>query len=534
MPTLKESNKNIDIEKQINTIVNSELPEAELTDLGYSKSEINNFKTAYANSLRDEYNKSGSISNAINSVNSSDYTVYTSSSDISKPQSASLRDYGILGVPHQFLPETDNRINNGDWRGREYKETILDRAPIVFFVPGKPKFMEVAGVADDVAGAAFQKLLNLDSVEEQNEMLEAAMERNKSEMYYYSFENDFETFCDYVNTLVQYTAAKMGLEGYLAYDLRSKRNNEKGFFESLYGDLSGDTDNFAFYVDSSSSYDESGSNVTGDSQLAGSVKSAGQVKREIDFLFGGNSKASTKDLQANVDSYAEEVKSMFGNLEDGTISRIINRMTGTFSTVMTGANILFPEIWQDSSFRKNYSIKIKLMSPYGTPKAIMDNIYIPFFCLLALGVPRQSGKQGYTTPFIIQMFSKGWFNCDLGMVESIDIQKGGSDGNQWSADNLPLEMDITLNVKDLYPTMMMTSKMSSGTAFMNNTGLISYLNVMAGVQINEINIAGNLEAAVSSIIGGALNYPARVYNSVTHKFSNNLRNRLQNTFGSLN
>lgn len=62
-------------------------------------------------------------------------------------------------------------------------------------------------------------------------------------------------------------------------------------------------------------------------------------------------------------------------------------------------------------------------------------------------------------------------------------QKGGDD-QLWSAENLPLEMTVSLTVEDLYPLAMSSEKL---TRLRYNIGLLSFLENMAGMNVNQLS-----------------------------------------------
>ena len=110
----------------------------------------------------------------------------------------------------------------------------------------------------------------------------------------------------------------------------------------------------------------------------------------------------------------------------------------------------------DSSYKKSYSLTFKLTSPYGNIASIFWSIYVPLLHLIALSMPRQNSLQGYDSPYILKCFSKGWFACDMGIVESIDVKR--PEAGHWTIEGLPTQLEITLSIKDLYPTVMMTHR----------------------------------------------------------------------------
>lgn len=435
----------------------------------------------------------------------------------------SLEKSGIWGMPFQFTEQADPRINNN--HGRVFYQKVLTNLPLVIFQIGKPRFMDGGKfLGDSKLSGVVKKALAIQDEDEQERVLNnLSMSGAFNETRYYSFQDDFVTYTNYVNTLCRFTAIKMGLAHHNNFDIKSYRE------DNLVDRLLGMNNYMAFYVTTSTNYNESGSNSTGDSRLSGLIKGAGSLKREIDFLFGRNqSDISSLDTA----SYNETIGTLASEL-GGDPQSFLSRITSMGKSVMSGGNLLFPEIWQDSSFRKSYTVDIKLHSPYGDKESIFMNIYVPLLALLALALPRQSGKQAYEGPFVIKMFSKGWFNCDLGMVESIDIRKGGGSNNDWNQDFLPLEVDVSLSIKDLYPTIMLTTSKGRGSLFANNTGLTEYLNLMSGVNLLKINPLKSIETNIAMAIGSIESAIPEASYRITHTLSKINRNLINKIFGGL-
>ena len=445
-----------------------------------------------------------------------------------------LGDTGIMNMPFQFNRIADSRMY-GDWRGRTYTSSILDNTPVVMFRIGKPEFLEGGSKADK---AGMKSLLENAAELAPDALDNLFNDSTHNQMYYYSFKDDFENYSKYVDAMVRYTSIEMGVKGYETFSLMQD-TIFNGFGKNL-GDSINCLKNIAmrsskyvaFYCEASgTSSNEGGSNTTGDSQLANGVKTLGQTKREMDFLFG--SSQTVNDNQADYDSFMQKALGGLANGVDG----LINRFSGTFTSVASGANVLFPEIWQDSSFRAGYSLEFRFYSPYGDKESIFQNIYVPLFCLLAMALPRQSGKQGYTSPPLVQCWSKGWFTCNCGMVDSIDIKKGGSSGGEFNSSSLPTEITVTMSIKDLYPGIMssaLSSGIGSGMAFANNVGLTDYLRTLAGVQITEVASADKiLEHVLSSIKGGIKDSILGTVSSTTTKLGSIPQNIVKSIFGGL-
>jgi hypothetical protein len=110
------------------------------------------------------------------------------------------------------------------------------------------------------------------------------------------------------------------------------------------------------------------------------------------------------------------------------------------------------------------------------------------------------------------------------MVESIDVAKGGNSGDNWTIDSLPTQIDITLIIKDLYPTMMQSMvKGSSSVLFQNNTGMIEYLSVMSGMQMHGLHFLDNLKTALAMLGGQVVNIPSAIKDAAAQKVYKGLR-----------
>jgi hypothetical protein len=462
-------------------------------------------------------------------------TLYTSwANSSSDTYGTSLGDYGVFNMPHQFTKQADPR-SSGDWKGRSYNDHILNNTPLVIFKVGKPNYMNGVALSNSGSDSSIlQAIMDLDE-DNQRSYLETLFNGTKENvMYYYTFKDDFANYCDYVNAMVRYLAVKMDLTDYKHYNLYNETvmtSKDAGWFKSLVMNSLG-VDNFlAFYAEGpSTTVSESGSNTTGDSQLASSLKTIGQAKRELDFIFGGNSGMSDA---SSYDEYTSSIQKLYGKAEN-FVEKVLNKVSGVFSSVSSGANVLFPEIWQDSAYKSsNCNIEIKLSSPYGDKQSIFQNIFIPFLCLLAMTLPRQSGRQGYVGPFLVQVFSKGYFSCNLGMVDSLDVKKGGSSGLEWSIDDLPTAIDVTLSIKDLTPTMIGTAA-SAPTAFGNNLGLCEYLKVLGGVQLTDFDPVSNIEEAVNFFTSGVMDIPTKIYQKTTATLGKGTKAVINKIFGGIN
>ena len=130
-----------------------------------------------------------------------------------------------------------------------------------------------------------------------------------------------------------------------------------------------------------------------------------------------------------------------GNLDGGVIGKVLGAITKSVADFGVGvleyagfsglaalngaAFVDIPKHWQSSSAslpRANYTIS--LVSPYGNPVSQLINLYVPLCMILAGGLPLSTGKQSYTSPFLVELYDRGRCQTRLGMIDSISITRG--------------------------------------------------------------------------------------------------------------
>ena len=84
-------------------------------------------------------------------------------------------------------------------------------------------------------------------------------------------------------------------------------------------------------------------------------------------------------------------------------------------------------------------------------------------------------------PFLVRAFHRGMFTCDMGIITSVELEKGKE--GSWTIDGLPSEVDMSITIKDLYNVMFQTKKEQS-KEFLANTTFLNYLANSCGININ--------------------------------------------------
>jgi len=441
---------------------------------------------------------------------------------------------GIFGMPYQWSELVDPVVKGTDF-GQKYIDKVVSVMPVMFISPGEPAFMS-SYTDDEKAGvlASYGSDMDIDAI------------ATSSDAPFYTFNSNFEEYVNYVNIMVRALASFMGIanEKYTSggdqlynFNLHKVLNSDfKGFFNA-------DT-SVAFFLDSDASVSESFSNSTTESQLSQKINSLSDTGREIQFIAGSVTGSSIYEELSQ--SVSETAGNMLTNVTDGLGfgQSFANKVSAALTTVVTGGSMVFPEIWSGSEYSRNYNIAMKFRSPDPDPLSIMLSCYIPTCAVTALAMPRQIGinANGFSSPFLIRAVYKSIFNCEMGIVSSLDITKGGED--KWNYQGMPTAIDINMSIKDMYSTMFMSKgsanitskykprKISDYAGLMNNMAELDYIALMAGIDMNKDWVMRNVKLKALLQIAAVNNIPTSAWNKFKNGANKSVTNFLTNVLGS--
>lgn len=411
---------------------------------------------------------------------STDYNTYTDSIS------------GIFGMPYQFSTIVDPTIEttktsnskenpNKSCIGRKFSEKIFSVMPILFLTPGEPKFMD-----EQSKSAKARMAGSLAGVLGDGDGVDAPFDEGR----YYSFQQNFPEYKRYANVALRTLAIFMGI-GDVEIPVPGKHSKPEKlsnidiehFMNTDFTKLFGTQCTVPFYIDADNSISESFSNSTTDSMLAQTVNGFSQSAKEIQFLMGsGDTSSVMKSIGMAAADVGKNLSEGMGELSEIVAGRnMLSRVTKELTTIVSGGKIVFPEIWSESEYDKNYDITIKLRSPDPDPVSIFLNVYMPIILLISMAAPHQMGNSSnsYESPFLVRASYKSIFNCDLGIISSLSITKGGDGG--WNILGQPTSADVTVSIKDLYSSMFISKRMG----IISNTAQMDYLATLAGIDMNE-------------------------------------------------
>lgn len=408
---------------------------------------------------------------------------------------------GIHGIPYGFLKTADPPVSGNI--GRIYKSNILDNAPVLLLTPGVPKFM------DEFDDDTRSDVLKAIGGEKSNVILDQLVGEESG--MYYTFEYRFDEYYTYVNTILNAMANLLGIGNY-EYNGRPLATYKWQHFSgpSGYKGLITSRQIVPFYVDAQSQATESFNNMTGESALSENVNNVQAFAREIQFVLGGAGSAKFKEiLEGGVNNALSGLSSALQKFDRIIPTRVLNKLIGGFGTLVNGGKITFPEIWQSSEFGKSQEVTIKLAAPSGDAFTIYTEILVPLVHLICMTAPRQMGKNGYQSPYVVRAWYKSMFSSDLAIIESMQVTRG--DKGKWNKDGLPLSLEITLNIKDLYKMLSISKRDGAlGTDLIQNPLLLSYISNLCGVNSFKPDILRTFDLYKTAI----MNIPSDTINRI--------------------
>lgn len=496
--------------------------------------------TTKEKSLADEIIDLVSLDSGNTNLNAEEYSKKLSTK-MTKEMSFDYQNTRIFGMPHQFLKTADCRIDEYKAFGYCFSKDIFLERPVVTMVPGTTNFLPDMSANDKKSFASLMGDVTNDNKEVLKSIL-ASFDADGGQRYY-DFKSDYPSYIRYVNLMCRTCAVYLGIGNlkapdsetpykyydwgnympYENYTVPEKLKDDSQAFSlkdtlsALYQKLTRLTsDVFVgyrqythFYVDPSTSVSESISNSAQKSQLEGIFDTTEATIKEANMILN-----SVSDATSYVQDFLESATSKLMEVANATTLGFFNNILGNAGQeVIHGANLIYPEIWMDSEYSKDYTIVVDLVSPYGTDEAIYLNIIVPMIHLLAYSLPRQSTANSYVSPFLVKAFSKGNFSCEMGLVTSISFDKGPD--SSWSVNGLPTHVKVSMNIKDLYSKLMMTPA-HKPSLFFSNQGMIDYLGSLCGLDLTVPNMTTKLET-VKALLGEyrPQNIVGRLYRGMT-------------------
>jgi len=259
-------------------------------------------------------------------------------------------------------------------------------------------------------------------------------------------------------------------------DPEEKKSWASDAFSSFWEGTNDAAEFVTFNVRSKDSVSESVSNSAGESELAQTLNNMNSSGRTRNFAFAGGNVGDNAAINA-----LEGVGNALKDFAVGTADAVGLSGLAAFNGA---AFVDIPKYWQDSSVTfPRMSYKMELRSPYGHPVARMQYEMIPMLMLLAMALPRSTGKQSYTSPFLVEAYCQGRGQVRIGLIDSVTITRGV--GNMpWSKKGEPRGIDVDFSIMDLSSIMSMPLN-SNQDLFDDENAYTDYMATLGGLSLAD-------------------------------------------------
>ena len=212
------------------------------------------------------------------------------------------------------------------------------------------------------------------------------------------------------------------------------------------------------------------------------------------------------EIKADIDALTSQMRSYSSTLTDlipgaklfqnsniqSLASMFKNTMKLGLGIAIKGEAISMPKIWESSSYNPILNLNIKLVSPYGSQKAIQKYILEPLMYLLILAAPRSKNGLSYGYPSSVRVKTYGVTNINIGTINNIQIRRGGGD-SPYNKYRQPLSLMIALTIMPQYNGFAALESDEDSTidditikSFTDNINNISDSNFVSPNKINDI------------------------------------------------
>lgn len=202
-----------------------------------------------------------------------------------------------------------------------------------------------------------------------------------------------------------------------------------------------------FRVDADGAASESFSNQTGQPDIVNKINGMSSESRNTTFNMSGGNLGDGMAMQA--------IQGILGGVKD-LVSGVADGLGASGLAALAGAAFVdIPNVWQSSTAnlpRMNYTMT--LSSAYGNKLSQLINIYLPLSMLLAAALPLSTGRQSYTSPFLLELYDRGRAQTRLGLVDSLSITRGTSNLAFDNAGNA-MAIDVSFSIIDLSTVLHM-------------------------------------------------------------------------------
>jgi hypothetical protein len=183
--------------------------------------------------------------------------------------------------------------------------------------------------------------------------------------------------------------------------------------------------------------------------IANTMSEVGQNVKDIAGSLFGSEKA---EFQKKVVEATKETSKKLAETSglNSTTQQLVGDLASVASDmIVSGNKMTFPKVWQSTTYAGNLSVNIRLVSPYGHPKAVKEFILKPLSYLILLAAPQTINGVTYGGSIPLTIRAYGLNYTVLGSLASITFRRGGSD-TSFNLYRQPLTIDLSLEFQTLF------------------------------------------------------------------------------------
>src|SRR5574344_1159726 len=400
----------------------------------------------------------------------------------------------VLNPPFQFNKRDDPRTNPIYPKiGRVYSTQIMNNWPIVLFQPGRLKyntgFFKMLGLGmgagvteslirtggDGIRGA-FAKMASV--VSDTIGVIGTIGSAILSGGTVVEFKQSIKLYKQYLSFLLEDLAGIMGLTNGAHYFKKKKKLTLEDILPIKF--LNG---GIAKYYNTQFIPFRCSKDVTGAESFSNST-TTNPIMEKL------NSEAEEADNSANEADPSTGIKDKLKNVAKKAGMKLLGSFSEEALVLSGRGRITLPDVFSSSSFSRSITLSFKFHAPYGDTLCQFENEFVQLMVLLAMGVPRQTGKLSYTSPFAVRVFIKNRIMINCGMIESISVTRGG-DTNDWCPNGFPKTLSVDVTVKDMEPNISLPMasrgplRMALEVMF-PSTGMSEYLSSIGGLPMDQM------------------------------------------------
>lgn len=446
-----------------------------------------------------------------------------------------------FGSPSRFSSKVDPNYGDSDEQpGRIVEQTWLTDSSILSLCPGKVDYLPGFHKSEK---SLFWDKVKGDMKDYSKALFKKGKRDNKRDLngQLYAFRSAYADYMNVVNPMCRTAANMMGIgelnagdlfEGatpgirintfdYAYYTGHCKSQQASGIFEVTKRALNtavAENSYIHFYANHPGTVaNESITTEAGKSwleeQIVGSGTGLDMAARNIEFLLGGFASIPS-EARSDLMKVLQEAR---GESE----------LLGGFATIaknyLQGGRLVFPKMITGMNYEKTIKCELCFRSVYGDKRSIFKFVIVPCIHLLAMATPKQLSSNMYTYPYLVRAYQRGNVNMDLAFMNSLEFNRGGSEGTCWTVDGLPTEVIATFNITPLYSNMMVTSA-KNPFLFLGNTAMMEYLGTMVGLDLKANNLSKKSQIAKNVLRNSVFDIPSNLARGVADmKIMNEVR-----------